>query len=161
MPRIAHSMRRAPTRSPSTPNIGAARVPRNWSEPKTVRRSTEPVWTITYQPRMIDSISEAHDVKRSAGHWYRKLRTRNAARIRSGVASPRCHPASRPAQDVVHRRARPGIGIVGAHDDLARAGLGGQVTQGLRGEDDRVVVHLAQVLGGLLLERYPAPGRDD
>jgi hypothetical protein len=43
------------------------------------------VWTITYQPRMIDSISEAHDVRRSAGHWYRKLRTRNAARIRSDL----------------------------------------------------------------------------
>src|SRR6266853_4944075 len=155
-------MRRAPTRSPSTPNMGAARVPRNCSEPKAVSRSTEPAWTITYQPSTMVSISKAHDFKRSAGHWYRKLRTRNAARIRSdpeelrrGVAQHRgplrVAEAGR-VEDVVHRRARPGIGIVGAHDDLAGAGLGGQVPQGLRGEDDRVVVHLAKVLGRLLLE---------
>ncbi len=69
MLRIAHSMSRGPTRSPSTPNMGASSVPRNWSEPKTVSSTTEPVWTITYQPRMMVSISEAQEVSRSAGHW--------------------------------------------------------------------------------------------
>jgi hypothetical protein len=48
--------------------MGATSVPRNWSEPNTVSSTTEPVWTITYQPRMMVSISEAHDVSRSAGH---------------------------------------------------------------------------------------------
>src|SRR5262249_23624777 len=43
------------------------------------RSRTEPVWTITYQPRMSVSISNAHDVRRSAGIWKRKLRTRKAA----------------------------------------------------------------------------------
>ena len=62
-----------------TPNIGAASVPRNCCEPKAVSHSTEPVWTITYQPRMTVSISNAHDVRRSADHWKRKLRTRKAA----------------------------------------------------------------------------------
>src|SRR5262245_33658981 len=33
----------------------------------------------TYQPRISVSISNAHDVSRSAGHWNRKLRTRNGA----------------------------------------------------------------------------------
>jgi hypothetical protein len=67
--RMKQSISRAPTRSPSTPNIGAASVPRNWSEPKAVSSRTEPVWTITYQPSMMVSISKAHEVKRSAGHW--------------------------------------------------------------------------------------------
>src|SRR5713226_6081768 len=84
MARIAHSTIRPPTRSPSTPNIGAASVPSDWSEPKAVTHSTDPVLTITYQPRMIVSISNAHDVTRSAGHWKRKLLTRNAARITGG-----------------------------------------------------------------------------
>src|SRR5436190_19749123 len=75
---------RPPSRSPSTPNIGAASVPSDWSEPNAVTHSTEPVLTITYQPRMMVSISKAHDVTRSAGHWKRKLRTRNAAKITGG-----------------------------------------------------------------------------
>src|SRR6185295_4321215 len=164
-------MRRAATRSPSTPNMGAASVPRNCSEPKAVSRSTEPVWTITYQPRTMVSISNAHEVRRSAGHWYRKLLTRNAARIRSDLQERRRGAAQhrRPlrvaeagrAEDVVHRRARPRVGVVGAHDELPAAGLGREMPQGLRREDDRVVVHLAEVLGRLLLERDPAPGRDD
>src|SRR4030095_11539666 len=169
--RMKQRMRRPPTRSPSTPNIGAASVPRNWSEPKAVSSRTEPVWTITYQPRMMVSISKAHDANRAAAHWYRKLRTWNAARIRSdleqlrrGVTQHRgplrVGEAGR-AQDVVHRRARPGVGIVGAHDDLAGTGLGGQVSQGLGGEDDRVVIHLAQVLGRLLLDRGGAADGED
>src|SRR5258708_10532583 len=135
-------MRRAPTRSPSTPNMGAARGPRNCSEPKAVSRRTEPVWTITYQPSTMVSISKAHDVKRSAGHWYRKLRTRNAARIRSdpeelrrGVAQHRrplrVAEAGR-VEDVVHRLARPGIGIVRAHPDLPGPLLAGHAPPALR-----------------------------
>jgi len=50
--------------------------------------STEPVWTITYQLRMTVSISNASDVSRSAGHWKRKLRTRNAAKVK-GRRCPR------------------------------------------------------------------------
>jgi hypothetical protein len=46
-------------------------VPRNCSEPKAVSRSTEPVLMRTYQPRMIVSISEAQEVRRSADHWKR------------------------------------------------------------------------------------------
>src|SRR5438128_1721275 len=49
--RSAHSMARPPSRSPSTPNIGAKSVPSSCSEPKAVSSSTEPVCTITYQPR--------------------------------------------------------------------------------------------------------------
>src|SRR5687767_6121668 len=74
-------MVRAPRRSPSTPNMGAASVPRNCTEPKAVSQSTEPVLTRTYQPRMSVSISNAQDVRRSAGHWNLKLRTRKAARV--------------------------------------------------------------------------------
>src|SRR5215475_10436102 len=78
---MMHSMIRPPSWSPSTPNIGAASVPRNCSEPKMVSSNTEPVLTITYQPRMTVSISNAHDVRRSAGHWKRKLRTRKEAKV--------------------------------------------------------------------------------
>src|ERR1700694_5961990 len=67
-------MRRPPTRSPSTPNMGAARVPRNCAEPKRVSSSTEPVCTITYQPRMSVSISNAQEVRRSAGAWQARVR---------------------------------------------------------------------------------------
>src|SRR5262245_32911348 len=74
-------MVRLPRRSPSTPNIGAASVPMYCNEPKIVSSRTEPVLTMTYQLRMSVSISNAHDVRRSAGHWKRKLRTRNAASI--------------------------------------------------------------------------------
>src|SRR4029453_11426761 len=78
---MAHSMRRPPSRSPSTPNMGAASEPRNWREAKVVRRSTEPVLTMTYQPRMSVSISNAQEVRRSAGSWKRKLRIRKTVRI--------------------------------------------------------------------------------
>src|SRR5712692_4347408 len=74
-------MARPPSRSPSTPNIGPTSVPRYCSDPNAVRKSTDPVWTITYQPRINVSISNAHDARRSAGHWKRKLRTRKAASI--------------------------------------------------------------------------------
>src|SRR5262245_47956116 len=89
--RIAQSMTRPPRRSPSTPNIGAARVPSCCSEPNAVRSRTEPVLTITYQPSTSDSISKAHEVSRSAGIWKRKLRTRKAASITG--ASPGREPA--------------------------------------------------------------------
>src|SRR5439155_13850765 len=74
-------MARLPSRSPSTPNIGAASVPMYCSDPNAVSHRTEPVLTITYQLRINVSISNAHDVRRSAGHWKRKLRTRKAASI--------------------------------------------------------------------------------
>ena len=71
-------------------------MPRSSSEPNAVSYSTEPVSTITYQPRMTVSISNASDVRRSAGHWKRKLRTRNAA----GVRAETCRqPASRSIAD--------------------------------------------------------------
>src|SRR5437763_10206629 len=60
---------------------------------------------------------------------------------------------TRRAQDMIDRRARPRERIVRAHDDLAGARLGRQVTQRLGREDDRVVVHLAHVLGRPLLQR--------
>ena len=41
--------------------------------------STDCVSTRMYQPRMSVSISNAHEVGESAGHWKRKLRTRNGA----------------------------------------------------------------------------------
>src|SRR5262245_52797744 len=84
--RIPQSMTRPPTRSPRTPNIGAARVPSCCSEANAVRSRTELVLTITYQPRTSVSISNAHEVRRSAGIWKRKLRTRKAAGITNGSA---------------------------------------------------------------------------
>src|SRR5688500_15615523 len=54
-------------------------VPRYCSETKIVKSSTERVSTSTYQLRISVSISNAHDVVRSAGHWKRKARTRNGA----------------------------------------------------------------------------------
>src|SRR5205809_3597104 len=74
-------MARLPSRSPNTPNSGAASVPMYCSEPNAVSHRTEPVLTITYRLRISVSISNAHDVRRSAGHWKRKLRTRKAASI--------------------------------------------------------------------------------
>src|SRR5207248_9320862 len=41
--------------------------------------------TITYQLRISVSISNAHDVSRSAGHWKRKLLMRKAASITGRV----------------------------------------------------------------------------
>ena len=38
------------------------------SDPNAVSHRTEPVLTITYQLRINVSISNAHDVRRSAGH---------------------------------------------------------------------------------------------
>ena len=58
-------------RSPTTPNIGAIRVPTKLSEANTVKSSTDPVSTRMYQPRISISISNAHEVSRSAGHWKR------------------------------------------------------------------------------------------
>ena len=58
-------------RSATTPISGAISVPTNCSEPNTVSHSTEPVSTSTYQPRIRVSISKAHEVNMSAGHWKR------------------------------------------------------------------------------------------
>ena len=74
---MPQSTLRWPIRSPATPKIGDTSVPANNSAPNTVSISTEPVSTSTYQPRISVSISKAHDVNRSAGHWKRKLRTLN------------------------------------------------------------------------------------
>ncbi len=68
-------------RSPATPNSGDTSVPRYCDAPNIVSHNTEPVSTSTYQPRMIVSISNAHEVARSAGHWKRKLRTANGDEI--------------------------------------------------------------------------------
>ena len=76
---MAHSRLRWPIRSPTTPNMGATSVPTNSSAPNSDRSSTEPVSTSTYQPRISVSISKAQEVKRSEGHWMRKLRTRKGA----------------------------------------------------------------------------------
>jgi hypothetical protein len=46
-------------------------VPTDSSAPYSVSISTEPVSTNTYQPRINISISNAHEVSRSAGHWKR------------------------------------------------------------------------------------------
>src|SRR3954470_8797818 len=56
-------------------------VPRYCDAPNNVSQTTDLVSTSTYQPRMIVSISNAHEVRRSAGHWKRKLRTRKGASI--------------------------------------------------------------------------------
>src|SRR6185437_3319506 len=66
-------------RSPAMPKNGEIRVPRNCSEAKIARITTEPVETSTNQPRITPSISKAQEVSRSAGHWKRKLRTRKGA----------------------------------------------------------------------------------
>ena len=66
--RMATSTLRCPARSPITPNIGASSVPRCCSEANSVNISTERVSVSTYQPRMMVSISNAHDAARSAGH---------------------------------------------------------------------------------------------
>src|SRR6266851_778364 len=57
-------------------------------------------------------------------------------------------------EDVVDRGAGPRERIVGAHHDLPRSHHLGQVAQGLRRKHDRIVIELAQVFGGLLLERH-------
>src|SRR6185312_11211600 len=59
-------------------------------------------------------------------------------------------------ENVIDRGAGPGIGIVGAHDDPAGAGFGGEMAQRLRGEDDRIVVKLLQIFGRALLQRFDA-----
>src|ERR1700754_3098990 len=57
--------------------MGAINVPRYCDAPYSVSQKTEPVSTSTYQPRISVSISNAHEVSRSAGHWKRELRNRN------------------------------------------------------------------------------------
>src|SRR3990172_7371769 len=76
---MVQSRLRWPIRSPTTPNIGAIKVQIYCSEANTVNSSTDLLSTSTYQPRISVSISKAHEVARSAGHWKRKLRSRNGA----------------------------------------------------------------------------------
>jgi len=62
-------------RSPATPKNGEKSDPSQASAATITSCCTEPVAESTYQPRISASISNAHDVARSAGHWKRKLRT--------------------------------------------------------------------------------------
>src|SRR2546425_4811992 len=80
MPRVAQRSLRRPMRSPRMPKNGEKREPTHASAAKATRYWTEPVAVSTYQPRISASISKASDVARSAGHWKRKLATRNGAR---------------------------------------------------------------------------------
>src|SRR3546814_17893670 len=87
--------------------------------------NTDRVSTSTYQPRIRVSISKAHDVARSAGHWKRKLRTRNGASVASGAI----------ASKTPHRDATRGGGASGpplAWDDWKSVGAG---RRGIIGED--------------------------
>src|SRR5215470_6564460 len=52
-------------------------------------------------------------------------------------------------ENMIDRLVLPRDRMVGADDELARADFGGQVSQRLRGEDERVVVHLPEILGRL------------
>src|SRR5215467_7503707 len=98
---MAHSMKRPPSRSPSTPKSCEVSVPANCREAKRVRSRTEPVCTMTNHPRIRVSISKAHEVRRSAGSWKRKLRTRKTLRINGrGFSSSR-----RRGSDAAHVRA--------------------------------------------------------
>src|ERR1043166_29528 len=63
------------------PKTGASSVPTYCKAQNSVRANTEPVSTRMYQPSTRFSISMPQEVKRSAGHWKRKLRTRNGASI--------------------------------------------------------------------------------
>ncbi len=54
----------------------------------------------------------------------------------------------------VHRVLLPGDGVVGAEHDLAGADLRHQVAQRLGREHQRVVIHLVEILGRLLLEDH-------
>src|SRR3974390_2375060 len=78
---MAHRTLRWPRRSPAMPSIGARRLPRYCSEANNESKTTEPVSTSTYQPRMRFSISMPQEVSKSAGHWKRKLRIRNGAKM--------------------------------------------------------------------------------
>src|ERR1041385_9541776 len=63
------------------PKTGASSVPTYCNAQNSVRANTEPVSTRMYQTSTRFSISMPQEVKRSAGHWKRKLRTRNGASI--------------------------------------------------------------------------------
>src|SRR5918992_1604706 len=71
------SIVRWPMRSPATPKKGEKREPSHTSAATITSCCTDPVVERMYHPRMSASISNAHDVARSAGHWKRKLRTLN------------------------------------------------------------------------------------
>src|SRR5262245_57167796 len=153
--RIAHSKARPPSRSPRTPNIGAASVPMNWSDANAVRSSTDPVSTSTYQPRISVSISNAHDVNKSAGHWNRKLRTRkgaNAGGLRLALTAPAQAgtSASRPAlgareglgQHANHRVEVRGIRLEADAERADRAD-DGVVERGLHADADAFATDVA------------------
>src|SRR5215470_579993 len=79
---------RWPIRSPARPKNGENSEPSHASAATVASCCTEPVAESTYQPRISASISNAHDVSRSAGHWKRKLRTAKGEGIcdnRSGM----------------------------------------------------------------------------
>src|SRR5262245_46921205 len=61
-----------------------------------------------YQPRISASISSAHEVTRSAGHWNRKLRTRKGARKAGMMFS---HEAGKRAANSVHSPPPSGEGL--------------------------------------------------
>ena len=62
-------------RSPTTPKNGENSEPSQTRAARFTSCCTEPVVSRMYQPRISASISNAHEVARSAGHWKRKLRT--------------------------------------------------------------------------------------
>ncbi len=62
-------------RSPATPKNGENSDPSQTRAATITSCWTEPVVARMYQPRISASISKAHEVARSAGHWKRKLRT--------------------------------------------------------------------------------------
>src|SRR5207237_7081021 len=96
------------------PNTGASSVPRYCNAQNSVSANTEPVSTRVYQPSTRFSISMPHEVKRSAGHWKRKLRTRNGASIAEEERRVMCPYSSWPGITAIHGsegmdpRAKPG-----------------------------------------------------
>src|SRR6266446_1083084 len=70
---------------------------------------------------------------------------RNAQQCARIIAQD-CRPLgvaqARGLENMLHGRARPRIGIVGAHDDLAGTALRYQMPQRLRGENDGVEIEI-------------------
>ena len=95
-------------RSPARPKNGENSDPPARPERRRSRAAApSPVVLRMYQPRISASISNAHDVARSAGHWKRKLRTEKG------------EPSARIAGD-----ERRGVYAAGARARAARAGRG-------------------------------------
>src|SRR5687767_7639118 len=128
MPRVAQSSVRCPMRSPATPKNGEKSAPSQASAAKTTSCSTDPVVVRTYQPRISASISNAHDVQRSAGHWKRKLRTPNGASADARpVTLPLAVPLAVSVDDVVDRRLlhcpASGIAVVAGQGEAMPIGI--------------------------------------